>query len=86
MSAPLDVLAVMERAFDYAVADRQYEDAADLHNARAAVAELISADTEYDRARAAWLADNSKHDEFLATRAAWDRRAAALARIKGEAV
>ena len=49
-----------------------------------AVDELIEADSEYDRARAAWLADHSKHNEFLAAREAWNRRAAALARVKGE--
>lgn len=52
---------------------------------RGAVAELIEADSEYDRARAAWLADHSKHNEFLAAREAWTRRVAALARVKGEA-
>ncbi|WP_447899231.1 hypothetical protein [Stenotrophomonas maltophilia] len=52
---------------------------------RDAVAELIAADSEYNRARAAWLADHSKHNEFLAAREAWNRRAAALARVKGEA-
>lgn len=50
----------------------------------AAIAELIAADSEYDRARAAWLADHSKHNEFVAAREAWNRRAAALARVKGE--
>ncbi|HGK7302434.1 TPA: hypothetical protein ACJ509_000260 [Stenotrophomonas maltophilia] len=58
---------------------------AELLAVRAAVAELIAADSQYDSARAAWLADHSKHDKFLAAHTAWDRRAAALARVKGEA-
>ncbi|HFF6004433.1 MULTISPECIES: hypothetical protein [Stenotrophomonas] len=56
----------------------------DFEQARAALAELIAADSQYDRARAAWLADHSKHNEFLAAREAWTRRVAALARVKGE--
>jgi len=57
---------------------------AELLAVRTAIAELIDADSEYDRARAAWLADHSKHNDFLAAREAWTRRAAALARVKGE--
>lgn len=51
----------------------------------AAVAELIAADEEYNRAREAWLASPGKHDEFQATRDAWKRRMKALVRVKGEA-
>lgn len=57
---------------------------AELLAVRTAVAELIDADSEYERARAAWLSDHSKHNEFLAAREAWTRRVAALARAKGE--
>lgn len=80
MRPPVDVLQVL-RSLN--VADPAQRAALTL--ACTAVAELIDADSEYDRARAAWLADNSKHNEFLAAREAWTRRVAALARAKGEA-
>lgn len=89
----MNVLLVMARDADGALKERAsrltVEDAGiygmQSEEALAAVSELIAADTEYDRARAAWLADNGNHGEFLATRTAWDRRAAALARVKGGA-
>ncbi len=82
-TAPVDVLAVMEQAIEREKGAGQAYVAQDA--ARAAVAELIAADDEYDRAREAWLASPALHEEFQATRDAWKRRAAALARVKGEA-
>lgn len=83
MHGSIDVLAVMDDV------SRNHDNGSfsfdDLREARSAVAELIEADTEYDAARAAWLADNADHEAFLATRAAWDSRAAALVRVRGSA-
>ncbi|MBH1851902.1 hypothetical protein I5V61_06445 [Stenotrophomonas maltophilia] len=97
MSTHLDVLAVMERAFDYAVADRQYEDAADMHNARAAVAELIEATVHFKAKRDAYADHESKLFRGSGIRTEADRQPwrdlckadsrldTALARVKGEA-
>lgn len=82
-TAPVDVLAVMEQAIEREKSAGQAYVAQEA--ARAAVAELIAADDEYNRAREAWLASPALHEEFQATRDAWKRRAAALARVKGEA-
>jgi len=79
MRPPVDALKVLR---SLKLPDDAQQSALTL--AYTAVAELIDADSEYDRARAAWLADASNHDEFLAARAAWDLRAVALARVKGE--
>lgn len=87
----VDVLAEMEQAhatlkgLAYAselTGDHIQADA--MKEARAAVAELIAADEEYNRAREAWLASPALHEEFQATRDAWRRRATSLARVKGE--
>ena len=91
MSVPFSVSEILDRAglaleavAAATMLPGDIQSAQDFEQARAAVADLISADTEYDRARAAWLADHSKHNEFLAAREAWTRRVAALARVKGE--
>ncbi|WP_322547233.1 hypothetical protein [Stenotrophomonas geniculata] len=92
MSRPLSVSEILDRAglaleavATATMLPGDIQSVQDFEQARAAVAELIDADSEYDSARAAWLADHSKHDKFLAAHTAWDRRAAALARVKGEA-
>ncbi|TGW16876.1 hypothetical protein E4417_16760 [Stenotrophomonas maltophilia] len=87
MSVPVDVLAVIETAARrlWVGGQRLNPQAADLIRARAAVAELIAADEEYNRAREAWLGSPANHDEFQATRDAWKRRLDALARVKGGA-
>lgn len=96
MSARIDVLAVMERAFDYAVADRQFQEAADLHNARAAVAELIEATADFKAKRDAYADHESKLFRASGIRTEADRQPwrelckadsrldAALAHAKGE--
>lgn len=90
MSAHVDALRVLDELIllntVVASLDPDYTgpSEASAAEARAAFAELIAADSEYDRARAAWLADHSKHNEFLAAREALARRTAALARVKGE--
>lgn len=83
MSAPVDVPAMLDTLCERAASGDPAE-YRELNSLRDAVTELIAADSEYDRARTAWLADHSKHHEFLAARAAWERRAAAPARVKGE--
>ncbi|MDH7551844.1 hypothetical protein [Stenotrophomonas geniculata] len=100
MSAPVDVRGILARiaitnAQFATTADRDQmvrvgetmlkKQAADLQSVLDAVTELIAADTAYDSARAAWLADCSKHDAFVAARVAWDRRAAVLDRVQGGA-
>lgn len=102
MSAPVDVLAVFARAEGQArmVAGLAGDPRArqllkDLASARAAVAELIEADAEYDKCRAD-LRDlrvhlghnNPLHHEtphLLRYEASVKRRSAALARVKGGA-
>ncbi|WP_164171503.1 hypothetical protein [Stenotrophomonas maltophilia] len=84
MSAPVDVLALLDALCERAASGDPSE-YREVNSLRDAVTDLIAADSEYDRARAAWLSNPSKHDEFLAARAAWDRRAAALVRVKGGA-
>lgn len=83
MSAPVDVLAVMDQAIEREKGAGQAYVAQEA--ARAAVAELIAADEEYNRAREAWLGSPGNHDEFQATRDAWKRRLDALAGVKGGA-
>ena len=85
----VDVLAVMDRAdahyagWDISAADKAVLD--DLNDARAAVAELLAADEEYDAAKCA-LFQPAEYSREKADRlcAAHTRRAAALARCKGE--
>ena len=97
MSAqPVDVLAVMESDAAHAKAMRQRMAADNVEEsymrsaaARAAVAELVEADREYDKAKAAFVASipfaetgtNMDERERYAKAAA--RRDAALARIGG---
>ena len=87
MSAPVDVLAVLDRAH----VAFSGEQAAGIYAARAAVAELIEADEEYDAARreehAAEEADDDELQCNAVRRMQWakDRRAIALARCNGGA-
>lgn len=102
-AAPVDVLAVMEREARVANAYRR-ESGADLlaadaaqeaEEARAAVAELIEADKEYDKASrhfddgrfSDWdgISDESRMAIAERFEAAAVRRAAALARVGGAA-
>ncbi|HEL4856806.1 TPA: hypothetical protein UL920_004187 [Stenotrophomonas maltophilia] len=83
MSATVDVLSILDALCERAASGDPAE-YREVNSLRDAVTELIAADSEYDRARAAWLADASKHNEFLAAREALTRRAVALARVKGE--
>lgn len=92
MSAPVDVLAVLSRRS--AELTRKYGADNDLAAVRAAVAELIEADKEYDVARAALTAyllsgadtrpmsETGLEERFNAADA---RRTAALARFGGDA-
>lgn len=100
MSAPVDVLAVMDAeirdlpgmAMSIEFAGAKYGWKCDvkeairrLSEARAAVAELIAADTEYDAAHSAWVSGPYvTHAQYERLQAAKVRRAAALARVKGE--
>lgn len=76
---PVDVLAVLDLALMHAGADlsveRDVED--DLSDARAAVAELIDADREYDAA----MSCEADTDGMLRRESARARRRAALARV-----
>lgn len=96
----VDVLAVMDECTDQLEAQPgcYYTDAAELQEARAAVAELIEADKEYDEADLAWenapggvqaVGDTDGRDydgpEFLRLMLAVKRRRAALARVGGAA-
>lgn len=91
MTAPVDVLAVMDRAADRAALLPEL--AYDLTNARAAIAELIEADREFDAAHHDWEhvtahdpQETSDEDwRRIADRfeAATMRRIAALARVGG---
>lgn len=87
MSAPVDVLAVMDAAIERVA--RPHE--AGLHRARAAVAELIEAVKARKIAkRRLWLAQSDNDKAALssarhAMKAAEDREAAALARVGGAA-
>ncbi|HDS1579961.1 TPA: hypothetical protein QEL15_002043 [Stenotrophomonas maltophilia] len=83
MSAPVDVPALLDALCERAASGDPSE-YREVNSLRDAVTELIAADSEYDRARAAWLS-SSRHDEFLAAHEAWARRSAALARVKGGA-
>lgn len=93
MSAPIDVLAFMDRAMSREVLEMR----APLAEARAAMAELIAADKEYDAAREAWFnapgcvqalgdTDGRNYDgpEYERLRVARNRRTAALARVGGD--
>jgi hypothetical protein len=84
----VDVLAVMERAESVLWGINHNGDAEDTEKARAAVAELVKADREYDEARESL--DNARNTS--AGTECWNRliiakkkRAAALARIGGAA-
>lgn len=85
----VDVLAVMDAAIDRVA--RPHE--AGLHAARAAVAELIEADKEYDRASRAWddgrftdwegISNESQQKICADFENAIMRRHDALARVQG---
>lgn len=77
----VDVLAVMDHESDRIEERIGYGLADDLRDARAAVAELIEADVAYDKAYAGAVADPANE---AALDEAEERRAAALARVKGE--
>lgn len=81
MSGPVDVLGVLEQAADTCPDRLDW----DLREARAAVAELIDADREYDVARAYFSVATGKTGCDPATTrlaAAQNRRAVALARVQ----
>lgn len=90
--APVDVLAVMDLISDCDFIPVKAEHLAEV---RAALAELIEADKEYDSARAdiddaeralgAFSVKRLRHDHpaVLAMRRAFERRQAALARVGG---
>jgi len=81
----VDVLAVMDRAAGLHWDHEENADAEDMEAARAAVAELIEADREYDEARAEMDRRRNDITPLLWNRwvRALDRRAEALARIGG---
>ena len=88
MTAPVDVLAVMDSCTDEL--EKQpgcyYTDAAKLQEARAAIAELIEADKEYDAAKRqvndeTLTAEEHNSASWPRLYAAQDRRLAALARV-----
>lgn len=75
---PVDVLAVMESVWHQGLDETNVRD---FEKARAAVAELIEADVAYDNAYANATADPANE---AALAEAEERRASALARVKGE--
>jgi hypothetical protein len=83
MSAPVDVLAAI--AAILADPDVRISHAVKLHEIRAAVADLIAADLEYDAAIAGFR-DNSVDSgtRIINMKRAESRRDAAIARCKGE--
>lgn len=95
MSAPVDVLAVIDEAIDTLRDDGNRALPGDLEIARAVVAELIEADKEYDAAKDALAAAKREkgtwrhnplshtHPAVAALRSASARRTAALARVQG---
>jgi len=88
MSAqPVDVLAVMDDAAEKYTERGTFSKAKAMREARAAVAELVEADKEYDAARAAYEAcayvGECHHKRTL--KKAEERRRAALARVQGGA-
>lgn len=84
MSGPVDVLTVMQASADQLWRYRRDILARDEEQARAAVAELIAADKEYDEARAAHHGArvNTQGVEQRLFKAE-KRRAAALSNIEG---
>lgn len=88
MTRPVDVLAVMDRQLEFTVAS-DYSGASDDHRdllaARAAVAELIEADRDFDAAELEL--GNAKYGPYTKRlsryTAAEKRRAAALANVGG---
>lgn len=91
MNAPVDVLSVVAYALDQdergAFGITKQEAAERIREARAAVAELIEADKEYDEARqrALGIAEPEDHPALAAVSKAEARREAALARVGGAA-
>lgn len=88
-AAPVNVLAVMDRQIDVLEADCFPASAKTIREARVAVADLIEADREFDRASANWArverADLDADEPAYQDARSWlhgtiARRAAALAR------
>lgn len=73
MSGPVDVLRAMDRARDYLIHDLRIRPSDELEKARSAVAELILAAGDVDKA----FMQAAEHPFLLRVRAA-------LARVKGE--
>jgi len=92
VSAPVDVLAVLDEVQDWlyrSSESRGDDDRAEaVKQARAAVAELIEANIEFDAAHMAYSAAKTgkpRNDAWARVVAAVDRRHAALARVAGGA-
>ncbi|MDZ5813874.1 hypothetical protein U4I65_02335 [Stenotrophomonas maltophilia] len=92
-TAPVDVLAVMDDAAEVLLDERMGSTASRLECARAAVAELIEAETEFDEAamevswyeaKTPYRSRNYRTACYVRQREAIARRTAALARVKGE--
>lgn len=89
----VDVLRVLEYAATILAAYRYSGTANDMDAARAAVAELVAADEEYDAALAEQDASASYDSEgasvpravYERMQAATERRATALSRVRGDA-
>lgn len=87
MSGPVDVLAVMDAAIDNLQSAGYIGNTIGMKESRAAVAELIEADQEYDAARAAHASAHGRgrHHELLGARTRFDaaraRREVALANV-----
>lgn len=77
MIAPVDVLAVLDQAFNDAVAYGFYEEAQDIHQARCAASDLIQA--------LSGLADLYDTDQGCKSTPEYIAARAALARAKGGA-
>lgn len=80
MTTSVDVLEVLECAAAALEIDARREQAREVNEARAAVAELIEADEEYDEA---WRDMAGRTHTASRREKAGLRRAAALARVKG---
>lgn len=83
ITTPVDVIEVMDQAAERLIAMGLMSTSAHLDIAKAAIAELIAADEEFDAARGAY-ADKNHHtlDEMGRFLTATDRRRAALAKVK----
>lgn len=81
MTAPVDVLRPYAR--DTGAFRVNNKGAAELADALAAVAELIEADRDYDKAKAEYESAASRLEAWPALESAKARRAAAIARVQG---